>query len=107
MSHAQGLPEEYGCGALARVSALELQPCCSIRDIVLPCVTLHHPTKVVTFMLRYSLCAADKINGRLKPSTECIGTDMHKTDCFEATRFVLHVPSSSWAGKRNDYYYYH
>ena len=34
-------------------------------------------------------------------------TEMRKTDCFGKTRLVLHVSSSSWAGKRynNDYYY--
>ena len=25
--------------------------------------------------------------------------EMHKTDCYAETRLVLHVPSSSWAGK--------
>jgi len=30
---------------------------------------------------------------------------MHKLDCSGETRLVLHVPSSSWAGKRNDYCY--
>ena len=30
---------------------------------------------------------------------------MRKTDCFGKTRLVLHVPSSSWAGKRNNHYY--
>ena len=32
---------------------------------------------------------------------------MHKTGCSGATRLVLHVPSSSWAGKRFNYYYYY
>lgn len=59
MSYAQGLPEEYGCGALARVSAPELQPCYSIVDTLPPCATLHHPTRVVKLMHRLSLCAAD------------------------------------------------
>ena len=31
---------------------------------------------------------------------------MHKTGCSGETRLVWHVPSSSWAGKRNYYYYY-
>ena len=35
-------------------------------------------------------------------------TGMHKTGCSGETRLVLHVPSSSWAGKRfNNYYYYY
>jgi len=31
-------------------------------------------------------------------------TGMHKTGCSGETRLVLHVPSSSWAGKRFNYY---
>jgi len=29
---------------------------------------------------------------------------MHKSGCSGETRLVLHVPSSSWAGKRFNYY---
>ncbi len=32
--------------------------------------------------------------------------EMRRTNCFGETRLVLHVPSSSWAGKRFYYYYY-
>jgi hypothetical protein len=32
---------------------------------------------------------------------------MHKTGCSGETRLVLHVPSSSRAGKRFNYYYYY
>ncbi len=73
-----------------------------------PLDTLSGGSKVHTLQKTGPSYAKQCTLGKLYLRSNLPRKRMRKTNCFGKTRIVLHVPSSSWAGKRdnnNNYYY--